>query len=127
VDDEVDLATIEDLRELEADGDSGFVREMVAIYASDSATKLQLLRAAVTDGDLARVGDLAHTLKGSSRSIGAARAGDAAQALEHHAVQPVEDEDPVQLLEVLEQAVERVLPRLEELAAGPVSARSTCR
>jgi HPt (histidine-containing phosphotransfer) domain-containing protein len=127
VDDEVDLTTIEDLRELEAEGDDGFVREMVAIYASDSATKLRLLRTAVAHGDLERVGDLAHNLKGSSRSIGAARAGDAAQALEHHACQPVEDQDPEQLLQVLEQAVERVLPRLEELATSPVSARATCR
>jgi HPt (histidine-containing phosphotransfer) domain-containing protein len=116
MDDEIDLATLEELRELEED--DGFIRELVGIYARDSAAHLEQLRVAVSHGDLVRVGTLAHALKGASRSIGAARAGDAAQALERHAHQPGEGEDTAQLLRALEQAVQRALPRIEALVSG---------
>jgi two-component system, sensor histidine kinase and response regulator len=113
MDDEIDLATLEELRELE--DDDGFIRELVTIYARDSAAQLEQLRLAVAHGDLGRVGNLAHALKGASRSIGAAKAGDAAQALERHAHQPGTGEDPTQLLRALELAVARALPRIEAL------------
>lgn len=115
--DEIDLALLEQLRE---EGD-GFVRELMEIYASDSATLLEQLRAAVRHGDLGHVRTLAHALKGASLSLGASLAASAAQALERYALQPREGEDPALLLSTLEGAVQRALERLDVLvddAAG---------
>ena len=113
--DMLDMEIINGLRELEAEEDDGFLGGLVELYARDSAIQLRELRVALTRGDLERVGQVAHALKGASRSIGAVRAGDAAQALERHAAHSSDTDSAARLLAALEHAVAQALPRLQAL------------
>lgn len=55
-------------------GDDALVREVTDLYVEDGTRLLPRLEAAVRAGDLEVVRTLAHSLKGSSASIGAAGA-----------------------------------------------------
>lgn len=55
-------------------GDETLVREVTSLYLDDSARLFAELEVAVRDGELEAIRTLAHNLKGSSASIGAATA-----------------------------------------------------
>ena len=58
-------------------GDIRLTREVLAMFASQTAQLIEAL-----DAEPARAAELAHTLKGSARAIGAFGVADAAEALE---------------------------------------------
>lgn len=58
-------------------GDAGLEREVLAMFAGQSASLMDLLA-----GSPPNAADLAHTLKGSAMAIGALRVADAAEWLE---------------------------------------------
>jgi HPt (histidine-containing phosphotransfer) domain-containing protein len=72
------------LRELRASvqGDSGFVRELVEAYVTDSATLVDAIEAAVAAGDADALVRPAHTLKSSSATLGATTVAATARSLE---------------------------------------------
>jgi HPt (histidine-containing phosphotransfer) domain-containing protein len=75
----------EQLVELATD-DPSLLPELIGVFQEDTQARLRLLRAAASAGDAIRVRAEAHTIKGSSRQIGAASLADACQQLEMHAM-----------------------------------------
>jgi HPt (histidine-containing phosphotransfer) domain-containing protein len=78
-------------------GDESLEREVLAMFSSQSARLIGTLAALP-----AEAGELAHTLKGSARAIGAFAVADAADALESALANR---EDPSQALAELNDAV----------------------
>lgn len=114
---DLDMEIIDGLREIESE-DPGFARELVEIYARDSSIRMAELRTAVEASDTTAIAAIAHALKGASRSIGARRVGDLAEALERQAHRPEPGLDPRAVYEQLRGALERTRPRLESLLMG---------
>lgn len=88
--DVLDAAALARLRQLDPDGQRGFLTQVLRTFEASLVRHLQALDEAGAQGDLKRAGDIAHTLKSSSASVGAlafsqgcaaveklARAGDA--------------------------------------------------
>jgi HPt (histidine-containing phosphotransfer) domain-containing protein len=67
----IDGATFDRLRELDPDGQRGFLRQVLQTYERSLERQLGLLAEAAAAGEVARAGEVAHTLKSSSASIGA--------------------------------------------------------
>lgn len=78
----LDPKVLNDLRLLDRDGDGSFLREVVAAYVEDTERRLAELRTGVAAADRPAVARNAHTLKGSSRNIGAERMAKLCEALE---------------------------------------------
>ncbi len=72
------------LSELDSlDGGSGaFLRQIVGVFVGQADELVADLQNAVDASDAGRVGDLAHKLKGSARTVGAARLGRHCEGLE---------------------------------------------
>ena len=77
-------------------GDTGLEREVLAMFAGQAVRLIEAL--AALPGDAA---ELAHTLDGSARAIGAFRVADAAGAFEA----ALREGEPSEALAALEQAV----------------------
>jgi HPt (histidine-containing phosphotransfer) domain-containing protein len=60
-------------RELQADGTSDVVMELIDIFLEDLPHRLAELQSAVAGGDPTRARSAAHRLKGGAASVGAAR------------------------------------------------------
>jgi PAS domain S-box-containing protein len=67
---------------LEADGGAGFAESLIGRFASTLESELQSLDGALAAGDVVKVAALGHALKSSSRMVGAAGLGEAAETLE---------------------------------------------
>ena len=65
--------------------DVEFERELTESYLQASPELIEKLRGAISSGDVAAVRHAAHTLKGSSRAIGAEPMGAVCEVLEHQA------------------------------------------
>lgn len=99
------------LRQVE--GDTELLGEVVQIYSDQSAVLLKKIREALASGDSESVAELAHTLKGSSGSLGGLRAAEVAWKLEQ-----MGRDGPAEGLEEmaarLEQEVQKVQTALEK-------------
>jgi HPt (histidine-containing phosphotransfer) domain-containing protein len=74
----IDLDRINDA----ADGDTDFLRELVAVYLDDASAKLRELNQAIERRDSIQLGRMAHQLKGSSANMGAIGVSKIAKELE---------------------------------------------
>ena len=63
-------------------GDHEFEKDLLSSYMSDLDQKIQTLHEMIAKNDIKRIIEIAHSIKGSSYSIGAIRAGDEAYAIE---------------------------------------------
>jgi len=70
------------LRQLAESGDAELVEELIAIFQSDTAERLEVMRRAVEGKDYVVVGAEAHTIKGSAVQIGANRLADFCRQME---------------------------------------------
>lgn len=61
----LDMAQISELKDIMEDA----FEDLVNTYLQDSESKLQALQAALESGDAVKVGELGHSLKGSSLNI----------------------------------------------------------
>ncbi len=78
----LDRAVLDDMR-VSLDDESGeFVRGLVEAYLEQAPRLLDAIEQAVADGDRERLRFSAHTLKGSSRSVGAVRLGGLCERME---------------------------------------------
>ena len=77
----------EALREIEDDSDDSVVLELIATFESDTARRFARLHESFFRRDAARVKAEAHSMRGSSRQMGAEALADLCQALEHGAPQ----------------------------------------
>jgi PAS domain S-box-containing protein len=67
---------------LEADGGAGFAAALIGRFAATLEPEMRSLDQALATGDLVKVAALGHALKSSSRMVGAAGLGEAAETLE---------------------------------------------
>lgn len=63
-------------------GDEAFEKDLLSDYLIDADLKMQLLRELLSSADIKKIVDVAHTLKGSSYSVGAKLVGDEALGIE---------------------------------------------
>jgi len=78
----IDPEAIENLRALSPEDDS-FVREIIGVFLEDTPARILELKRSHADGDVATFSRAAHSIKGSSSNLGAARLRSAAERLEH--------------------------------------------
>lgn len=67
----LDQAALARLRQLDPDGARGFLNQVLRTFEASLVRHLAALQEAQAQSDLKRAGDVAHTLKSSSASIGA--------------------------------------------------------
>lgn len=67
----LDAEAINRLRQLDPDGSRGFMGQLLRTFDASLVRHLASLRAAQAQADLKSAGDVAHTLKSSSASVGA--------------------------------------------------------
>ncbi|HVU01684.1 MAG TPA: response regulator [Polyangiaceae bacterium] len=78
----LDLAVVEQLRELASPARPTFFVDLVEKFSADARGTVGRLEDAIRRGDARAVRELAHFLKGGSRSLGAARVGALSEELE---------------------------------------------
>jgi len=99
------------------DGDEDLLAELCQIFLQESPKLLEKLRRAVTDGDFETVMKTAHSLKGESSYLGAARAAQAARQLEQ--VGQERNQDAVtQTFAVLEREIADLNLSLKDMASS---------
>jgi HPt (histidine-containing phosphotransfer) domain-containing protein len=64
---------LEELRSQLGDEQGVMIAEIVAVYLSQAAELVDKMRAAVANGDTSQLTELAHSLKGSTLTVGGAR------------------------------------------------------
>jgi CheY-like chemotaxis protein len=69
----IDYSVLEALRELQGEGEPDLLEEPIELFLEEVPAQLKALREAAERGDAQSVGRIAHTLKGSSGSLGAVR------------------------------------------------------
>jgi PAS domain S-box-containing protein len=110
----VDLSRIEET----ADGDVEFLAELVDLFLTDSASRLERMREAAEAGDAARLAQEAHALKGASANFGALHVPEIALELENIGRQGT-PESAVLALQALEAELALVRRHLEEIFPTP--------
>ena len=103
----VDLSVLMRLNSLQKEGETDLLAELTEMFVQDTASRLEELREAVEERDATRVGHVAHTLKGSSDSMGAMKMSWLASKLRGAGVMEAD-----RLVEELEEEFERVRPVL---------------
>ncbi len=78
----IDAEAIENLRAINPD-DSSFLKEIIGIFLEDTPARIAELRVAMAGGDASTFSRAAHSIKGSSSNLGAARLRSLAERLEH--------------------------------------------
>jgi two-component system, sensor histidine kinase and response regulator len=96
------------------EGDRELLEELVHLFVEGSPASLQDIQQALGERDAHRLERLAHTMKGSSASLGANRVSEAALVLEMRARSGAL-ENAGELIDSLKAELDRVLPELESL------------
>ena len=76
------------LRQLQECGEAVLVEELIAIFQTDTASRLELLERAVGTADYTVVRQEAHTIKGSALQVGAVQVAEICRQLELESRQP---------------------------------------
>jgi CheY-like chemotaxis protein/HPt (histidine-containing phosphotransfer) domain-containing protein len=88
-----------------------FLQRIFGSYLGGVETQLAEIEAAAREGDTERLRDVAHTLKGSSRNVGAMRLADVLERLQHG-----NGGDTDELIRGAREELARVRPEMEALA-----------
>ena len=78
----LDRERLQTLKELDIEGDEGFYFSLLETFLQSARADIDTLREAFERGETGRLRDKAHSLKGSSRNIGADAIGETCQELE---------------------------------------------
>jgi histidine-containing phosphotransfer protein len=81
----LDKAIINGLKELREPGQPDPLAELTELFFKDARPRLEAMAAAAGAGDLAKLGAIAHTLKGSASNLGARRLSALCATLEKQA------------------------------------------
>jgi HPt (histidine-containing phosphotransfer) domain-containing protein len=81
----IDPMALDNLRLLNPDDGDVFLREIIAIFLSDTPKRLEELEQSLAAADVAAFTRAAHSIKGSSSNLGANTLRSAAEKLEHSA------------------------------------------
>ena len=112
----IDRAVLDELRLSGEPAGEEFLAEVVGDFVLDTERRLPELRRALLAGDAGVVGQVAHTLKGSSSQLGGQRFSRACAQLEDRAGSGALSTDPSEIAEVedryreLSRALSRELP-----------------
>lgn len=87
----IDPEAIENLRALNPDDGDAFLRDIVGIFLEDTPLRLAELRESLQLNDQVRFTRAAHSIKGSASNLGAAQLRLAAEKLEHHSRQSLQN------------------------------------
>ena len=90
----LDAAVIDSLRRLNEDGQPDVVKEVLGLFLTESAARLDSVEAAVRVRDASALQRSAHTLKGASGAIGALALQAACRTLEDIGKHAAFDEAP---------------------------------
>jgi CheY-like chemotaxis protein len=112
--DSIDLSMLEDIRQIMGDDGQEAVEELVGSFLEDSPALVTQLEQAVLSGEADVIRRLAHTLKGSSSSLGARLLPGVCQTLEDSARQNDLTNVQPQLAQVLSR-YENLIEALEHL------------
>jgi HPt (histidine-containing phosphotransfer) domain-containing protein len=82
------------LQQLEECGEADLVQELIVMFQTDTAERLEILRTAVAAADYPAARLEAHTIKGSALQVGANRVADVCRQMEAEARKP----QPTELL-----------------------------
>ena len=85
MDDALDPNVLEELRELNQEGEPDVVSEVLRLFLDDAPEKLDAIADAITRGDVEALRRAAHGLKGAAGAIGAFPFQEACRALEEMA------------------------------------------
>jgi two-component system sensor histidine kinase/response regulator len=96
------------------EGDRELLDELIRLFIDDSLAVIQEMRQALSHRDAHQLDRLAHTMKGSSASLGANCVSEAALVLEMRARSGAL-ENAGELIDRLQAEMDRVLPELESL------------
>jgi CheY-like chemotaxis protein/HPt (histidine-containing phosphotransfer) domain-containing protein len=118
----LDPAQLDRLRRLGERAGQPLVREIVASYLAETARRLTEMREALLRRDREGFTFIAHSLKGSSKQIGALRIGTLSAELEEQGAHGDSGALADRITEI-EQEVAKVLPLLEQAAVGTASPR----
>lgn len=81
----LDASALDALRALDKDGTRGVMRRVFGIYLKNAPVLIEEIQAGAAASDLDRLGRAAHSLKSSSRSVGAANLAEICRELERSA------------------------------------------
>jgi len=110
----LDPSQVEDLREID---DRAMLARLVGMYLSKTPDRIKLLRAHVAAKNFMEISREAHTLKGASGSIGAARVADTCAQIE--VARKAKDEKRLEeLMDALEAEYARARHALQAMT-GP--------
>lgn len=109
----VDMALLESLAGAQVEGEPDIVVELMELYLADAPVKLEAMRRSVAGGDGASLARAAHSLKGSSASLGARRAAALCGELERAG-----GEQPPRVAAVLLEYLELELARVRHVFEG---------
>ncbi|HVB87618.1 MAG TPA: response regulator [Candidatus Dormibacteraeota bacterium] len=97
------------------EGDRDLFAELVRLFVEECPVAMKEIRQALQNGDAHLLDRLAHTIKGSSASLGANRVSEAALLLEMRA-RSAALQNAGELVDSLQAELDRALPELESLA-----------
>lgn len=80
--DGVDLTTLASLEDAQAEGEPDLINELIDLYLEDVADKMAVMREAIAKSDEAALKSAAHSLRGSSASLGAWRMASVCKEIE---------------------------------------------
>ncbi len=80
----IDPSVIASLRELDDDGGSSLLIEVIDLYVNEASAQVAALQSALQSGDLRALERTAHTLKSSSANVGALGFAALCADIEHH-------------------------------------------
>ena len=109
-DPDIDAARLEEA----TGGDAEFMRELLELFLGDVQTHVDALAAAVSAGNTADAKQAAHTIKGSSSNVGAARVQKIAFAMERAAIGGDQAELQRKMFE-LRDAIARLGPAIQAI------------
>ncbi len=81
----IDPKQLDMLRELDPEGASDLIRELIGIFEEDAPLRVADLKAAVASGSTTDAGHAAHALKGGVANLGLARLAELARQAENAA------------------------------------------
>jgi len=116
----LDMAVIEELRQLDTDGTPSLVSELIDLYMQDTPTLLEAIRAAIIAQDAMTLRRAAHTCKGSSANLGATELAHLCHELEEQAKSGV-PANASEMLTRIEAEYARVTVALEHERYDPTA------
>jgi HPt (histidine-containing phosphotransfer) domain-containing protein len=115
----IDLNTIEALRELQEEGESDLLAELIDLFLQDAPERIASMRSAVDGGDWTALAERAHSLKGSCSSLGAVHMAGLCAQLEAMGRDRAERADAATVQSALEQQYALVQAALERERNAP--------